>query len=141
MMAQIPTTQPPTTNPNLPMQSMPPQPAGLSRIYPTAANQTIPIPAGRIVDDSSRGILFWEVSDLSQQPNSHQRTDETLPEGNNWTIPFKVQWLSPVNKTVPFYKVRSMRNPYNKNRFLKIARDGTEIEPTVGRKLVELFHS
>ena len=152
------------------------------RLYPTAANSTIPIPAGRIVDDSSRGILFWEVTESvpkhgsaadkqargrnRESKSSHSKSNKNNNDdndyneyydkknasnknsnsnldsstANNWTIPFKVQWLSPPGKTVPFSKVRTMRNPYNKNRFLKIARDGTEIEPTVGRKLLELFH-
>lgn len=158
-------------------QQQPYYPAGVSKVYSTAANSTIPIPAGRIVDDSSRGILFWEVTEVAKQAHrrSRQRHDNnktginneatksttttneanddndvdddysTLKnpstQGNNWTIPFKIQWLSPPGKTVPFYKVRSMRNPYNKNQFLKIARDGTEIEPSVGRKLVDLFHT
>lgn len=120
----------------------------IPRIFPTAANPSIPIPAGRIVDDSSRGILFWEVGDSkeSKYKNNDATTqknnddDDDTITANNWTVPFKVQWLSPPNVTVPFYKVRALRNPYNKNKFLKIARDGTEIEPTVGRKLVNMFH-
>lgn len=38
----------------------------LPRVYLTAANPAIPIPAGRIVDDSTRGTLFWEISDDSE---------------------------------------------------------------------------
>lgn len=127
----------------VPIQYYPPS-ASFPRIFLTAANPSISIPAGRIVDDSSRGILFWEVSD-STEDKAKTNKDEDEDDGstmsaNNWTIPFKVQWLSPINKTVPFYKVRSLRNPYNKNKYLKIARDGTEIEPTVGRKLLAMFH-
>lgn len=127
--------------------------AALPRVYPTNANPSISLPAGRIVDDSSRGILFWEVEedknplptdesqyhDTTKSNDDHDDDDDSIT-ANNWTIPFKVQWLSPANKTVPFYKVRTMRNSYNKNKLLKIARDGTEIEPTVGRKLLEMFH-
>lgn len=170
--------------------------AALPRIYPTAANPSIPIPAGRIVDDSSRGTLFWEVVDSAaeaglasrkekkyeggssasdeiyhdSQDLGKQETPDTIidstttdtkslamftdkPEeagkgspksaikesDSNWTVPFKIEWLSPPGKTVPFFQVRHMRNPYNKNRFLKIARDGTEIEPSVGMKLVAMF--
>lgn len=171
--------------------------AALPRIYPTAANPSIPIPAGRIVDDSSRGTLFWEVVDTSAErvfaskkdkkecdvnlsasdENDHdsqdlgkQETPETIihnasidpkspaspidktgeagksspksvikDSDSNWTVPFKIEWLSPPGKTVPFFQVRHMRNPFNNNRFLKIARDGTEIEPSVGMKLVAMF--
>lgn len=134
-----------------------------SRVYATEPDPRISLPAGRIVDDSSRGILFWEVDDTRQaaaaakpgrsksaseastQPHfsseSTTYADADTENSNNWTIPFQVEWLSPPNKTVPFAKVRTLRNAYNKNKFLKIARDGTEIEPSVGRKLVELFHT
>lgn len=121
-----------------------PHSTSFPRIFPTAANSSIPIPAGRIVDDSSRGILFWEVSDPTEdntQPSKKEDySNDSSMSANNWTIPFKIQWLSPINKTVPFYKVRSLRNSYNKNKYLKIARDGTEIEPIVGRKLLAMFH-
>lgn len=51
--------------------------------------------------------------------------------------PFHVEWQSA--KKVPFYRTRGLRNPWNANREVKIARDGTEIEPAVGAKLVALF--
>lgn len=174
--------------------------AALPRVVHTAANPLIPIPAGRIVDDSSRGTLFWEIvedpvektkteeateqdadekverdqevgdgaktasesikCDASTSTNGDSdnsaKTDDKVDRGktsskedtfeasfdndSNWTIPFKVEWLSPPGKTVPFYKVRSIRNAYNKNRYLKIARDGTEVEPSVAKKLVDMFH-
>ncbi|KAF7712193.1 Uncharacterized protein PECH_006791 [Penicillium ucsense] len=53
--------------------------------------------------------------------------------------PFRIQWLS--TDRVPFHRTRGLRNPWNANREVKIARDGTEIEPTVGRKLISLFYS
>lgn len=116
--------------------------ASIPQIYPTAAQPQIPIPAGKIVDDSARGILFWEASTpeaaKQRQKSSHPASENSI---NNWTIPFKVEWLSPPGKTVSFYKVRNLRNPYNKNRYVKIARDGTEIEPSVGQKIIEMFHS
>lgn len=52
--------------------------------------------------------------------------------------PFRIEWMS--TERVPFYRTRGLRNPWNSNREVKIARDGTEIEPSVGRKLVQLFH-
>jgi len=50
---------------------------------------------------------------------------------------FKVEWLS--TRRVPFYSTRGLRNPWNVNREVKIARDGTELEPSIGKKLVALF--
>jgi YT521-B-like domain len=52
--------------------------------------------------------------------------------------PFRIEWVS--TERVPFYRTRGLRNPWNSNREVKIARDGTEIEPSVGRKLTQLFH-
>jgi len=50
---------------------------------------------------------------------------------------FKVEWIS--TRRVPFYSTRGLRNPWNVNREVKIARDGTELEPSIGKKLVALF--
>jgi len=50
---------------------------------------------------------------------------------------FRVEWIS--TKRVPFYRTRGLRNAWNANREVKIARDGTELETTVGKKLLGLF--
>lgn len=59
-------------------------------------------------------------------------------ETQSFGKPFRIQWLS--TERVPFHRTRGLRNPWNANREVKIARDGTEIEPSVGRKLIALFH-
>ncbi|KAE8554552.1 hypothetical protein EYB25_003091 [Talaromyces marneffei] len=58
--------------------------------------------------------------------------------GQTFGKPFRIEWIS--TERVPFYRTRGLRNPWNSNREVKIARDGTEIEPSVGRKLTQLFH-
>ncbi|KAF3181063.1 hypothetical protein TWF106_004143 [Orbilia oligospora] len=98
---------------------------------------TATAPRGRIIDDSSRGTIFWEVIEDSDSE------DESAPvEGTTiskaWGKPFRVEWVS--TSKVPFYRTRGLRNPYNVSREVKIARDGTELEPTVGRKLIQMFH-
>jgi len=50
---------------------------------------------------------------------------------------FRVEWIS--TKKVPFYRTRGLRNAWNANREVKIARDGTELETAVGKKLLALF--
>ncbi|KAI9792078.1 MAG: hypothetical protein M1816_003060 [Peltula sp. TS41687] len=52
--------------------------------------------------------------------------------------PFKIEWLCTIR--LPFYRARGLRNPWNGNREVKIARDGTELETSVGRRLLQLFH-
>ncbi|KAJ5739665.1 Nucleotide-binding alpha-beta plait [Penicillium manginii] len=104
-------------------------------------------PKGRIIDDSARGTIFWEVESLEDETDDarSERSVEGLlcledgeAEGQSFGKPFRIQWLS--TERVPFHRTRGLRNPWNANREVKIARDGTEIEPSVGRKLIQLFH-
>ncbi|CAL5867765.1 uncharacterized protein PFLUO_LOCUS1985 [Penicillium psychrofluorescens] len=106
----------------------------------TAATATAP--KGRIIDDSARGTIFWEVEsssgdelDTRSEPSVVAEAEE---EGQSFGKPFRIQWLS--TERVPFHRTRGLRNPWNANREVKIARDGTEIEPAIGRKLAQLFH-
>src|SRR5271170_2491143 len=43
------------------------------------------------------------------------------------------------NVPVQFQRTRLLRNPWNGNREVKISRDGTEIEPSVGARLLKEF--
>lgn len=52
--------------------------------------------------------------------------------------PFRIEWLA--TNRLPFYRTRGLRNPWNANREVKIARDGTELEPSVGKRLLQMFH-
>ncbi|KAH8157577.1 hypothetical protein CIB48_g10670 [Xylaria polymorpha] len=94
----------------------------LPKAIPTEATETCP--RGRIIDDSAAGQYSGKWSEMML----------TGP----WGKPFKLDWLSTTR--LPFYKTRGLRNPWNSNREVKIARDGTELEPTVGRKLIGLFN-
>ncbi|KAL2212128.1 hypothetical protein CC79DRAFT_1318147 [Sarocladium strictum] len=115
----------------------------LPKAIPTEVTEFAP--RGKIIDDSARGTIFWEVdveasddesdaaSETSSQPN-----DTTDEGGKTWGKPFKLEWLS--TNRLPFYRTRGLRNPWNSNREVKIARDGTELEPSVGRRLIGLFN-
>ncbi|KAG6900772.1 hypothetical protein C0993_002196 [Termitomyces sp. T159_Od127] len=48
---------------------------------------------------------------------------------------FKIQWLS--TEKVSFQKTKNIRNPWNHDREVKVSRDGTELEPGVGHRLIE----
>ncbi|KAF9544820.1 hypothetical protein EC957_011641 [Mortierella hygrophila] len=54
-----------------------------------------------------------------------------------WGIIFPVQWID-VHK-VPFARTTHMLNPLYENREVKVSKDGTEVEPTVGEQLISLF--
>lgn len=127
----------------------------LPRSIPTPATETAP--KGHIIDDSARGTIFWEADILDQNdPSSPTEPDSTTPgdeaEANKaiaedeerlsgpqaFGKPFKIEWMS--TNRIPFYRTRGLRNPWNANREIKIARDGTELETSVGRRLVQMFH-
>jgi hypothetical protein len=97
-------------------------------------------PGGHIIDDSARGTIFWEaeITDDEQDDDKTEEVDAADAEPQTWGKPFKIEWISTAR--VPFFRTRGLRNPWNANREVKIARDGTEIEPSVGRRLTQLFH-
>ena len=117
-----------------------------------STSATATAPRGHIIDDSARGTIFWEAESDSLTP--HSATDglsadsgETSGEDlsqkgsksqqTTFGKPFKISWQS--TERLPFYRTRGLRNPWNANREVKIARDGTELEPTIGRKLMGMF--
>ncbi|THH16948.1 hypothetical protein EW146_g3781 [Bondarzewia mesenterica] len=55
--------------------------------------------------------------------------------GEVWGEPFKVEWIQ--TERLPFYRTRNLRNPWNHGREVKVSRDGTELEPGVGKDLLE----
>jgi hypothetical protein len=110
---------------------------------PTPATEWAP--RGKIIDDSARGTIFWEaeLSDAEVEEEAPKK-DEKVVDGDNapvaqsWGKPFKIEWVS--TNRLPFYRTRGLRNPWNANREVKIARDGTELEPSVGERLIAMFH-
>lgn len=135
--------------------------AEIPMTIPTPATATAP--KGYIIDDSARGTIFWEAENMVQPETSlaasspantesadvsgdeaaeQQLKPPSHPDSPNASTtfgkPFKITWLS--TERLPFYRTRGLRNPWNTNREVKIARDGTEIEPSVGKKLVSMFN-
>ena len=130
-------------------------PKPTSLIDATDVPKSIPTPAtefaprGRIIDDSARGTIFWEAeltdSEASGDEDHVQHPDKEDPQAEgeapavaqSWGKPFRIEWLS--TNRLPFYRTRGLRNPWNANREVKIARDGTELEPGVGERLLQMF--
>lgn len=94
------------------------------------------IPAGRIIDELCRGKIFWEIDEVDHSPNDINDTVTSQPEG----LPksFGIDWLS--LKRIPFRQTTNLKNQLNENKEVKIARDGTELDSEVGRRLCSLFH-
>jgi hypothetical protein len=110
---------------------------------PTPATEWAP--RGKVIDDSARGTIFWEaelsepeVEDDVPEKEDTQTHNDTSAVAQSWGKPFKIEWRS--TNRLPFYRTRGLRNPWNANREVKIARDGTELEPSVGDRLVQMFH-
>lgn len=63
--------------------------------------------------------------------------DPTTPDQDPdvWGEPFKIEWVR--TDRLPFFRTRHLRNPWNHGREVKVSRDGTEIEPGVGKELLE----
>lgn len=108
---------------------------GPEKIMPVPASEFIP--KGRIIQDFARGSIFWEV-DREDDDDDTSSNGSVQEDTQSWGNPFKVEWITTAR--LPFYRTRGLRNPWNSNRFVKVARDGTELETTVGRKLIRLFH-
>ncbi|RFU25473.1 hypothetical protein B7463_g10864, partial [Scytalidium lignicola] len=116
----------------------------LPKAIPTPATDLVP--KGRIIDDSARGTIFWEIERDDAEGGDEEddiRSNRSDPEADSssptqtWGKPFKVEWISTTR--LPFYRTRGLRNPWNSNREVKIARDGTELETSIGRRLLALF--
>ncbi|EIW81230.1 hypothetical protein CONPUDRAFT_82255 [Coniophora puteana RWD-64-598 SS2] len=52
-----------------------------------------------------------------------------------WGEAFKIEWLC--TDKLPFFRTKHLRNPWNHEREIKVSRDGTELEPTVGQQLID----
>lgn len=130
--------------------SVPSGAANVPVTIPTPATSTAP--RGHIVDDSARGTIFWEaehdnaaansgtdgvVADSGETSGDESAQKSMVSQSTTFGKPFQISWQS--TERLPFYRTRGLRNPWNANREVKIARDGTELEPTVGRKLIGMF--
>jgi hypothetical protein len=108
------------------------------RKIPTPATEFAP--KGHIIDDSARGTIFWEadLSDIEDEEEEKSPSKMDAGEEGVDDKPFGVEWIS--TNRIPFYRTRGLRNPWNANREVKIARDGTELETSVGKRLIQMFH-
>ena len=108
-------------------------------------------PEGAVFIDAYRGIIFWEadlackddsspklLSATHDPKDSGETADPVKVKEREVSSPFEVEWVSTYR--LPFYRTRGLRNPWNANRDVKVARDGTELETNLGIRLLELFH-
>lgn len=53
----------------------------------------------------------------------------------DWGESFGAEWIKTTR--LPFYRTSHLRNPWNNCREVKVSRDGTELEPSVGQALLD----
>ncbi|KAF9215682.1 hypothetical protein BGZ59_000651 [Podila verticillata] len=85
-------------------------------------------------------LVAVEEAEKEGKPISTQEAEKIALASTttkSWGIKFPIQWIH-VHK-VPFSKTARMYNPYYENREVKVSKDGTELEPSVGQQLMALF--
>ncbi|CAE6410115.1 unnamed protein product [Rhizoctonia solani] len=102
---------------------------------------------GRVDDD---GVVRWDTAlttdlerarGLSEDTGVHpirealSENAETEEKPESWGKPFKIRWIK--TERLPFHRTRHLRNPWNSDREVKVSRDGTEVEPAVGQRLLD----
>ncbi|CAI2169341.1 4000_t:CDS:10 [Funneliformis geosporum] len=111
----------------------------ISKEMTTETVQWTPIDEAALAASSSRPSpnLDEKSRKKSQEEENEDLEDDAIPS-RNWGTTFRVEWIK-VQK-LPFIRTRHLRNPWNANREVKISRDGTEVEPVVGDRLLTEFH-
>ncbi|CAG8582069.1 6787_t:CDS:10 [Funneliformis caledonium] len=111
----------------------------ISKEMTTETVQWTPIDEAALAASSSRPSPNQDEKSRkkSQEEENEDLEDDAIPS-RNWGTTFRVEWIK-VQK-LPFIRTRHLRNPWNANREVKISRDGTEVEPVVGDRLLTEFH-
>lgn len=85
-----------------------------------------------------------EEEESSRSPSTYPDTKGKAPEHTAdadakkdpvWGDSFQVEWIR--TDRLPFYRTRHLRNAWNHDREVKVSRDGTELEPSVGQALLD----
>lgn len=90
----------------------------------------------RAEEDREKGKAVDRTGKLATTPAAAGPTaGQTQEDGPVWGESFKVEWIR--TERLPFTRTRHLRNPWNHDREVKVSRDGTELEATVGQALLE----
>lgn len=88
----------------------------------------------RSASDDTDATATARGSEIGGQEGD-ERTPPRQSSSDSWGKPFRVEWIR--TDPLPFQRVKKLRNPWRDNRQVKVSRDGTELEPGVGRQLLE----
>jgi hypothetical protein len=84
------------------------------------------------LEHSGDAALQTVAEELSENIDAAK---EGFADSEAWGRPFCVDWIR--TDHLSFSRTKYLRNPWNHGREVKISRDGTELEPSVGRQLLE----
>ncbi|KAL1918109.1 uncharacterized protein VTP21DRAFT_3375 [Calcarisporiella thermophila] len=90
------------------------------------------------VDIAEQNEEFREAEMESEADLEGAEQEGFPPKDKRWGSEFKVQWI--MLHKLPFTQTRHLRNPWNSNREVKVSRDGTEVETSVGEALIREFY-
>ena len=68
-------------------------------------------------------------------PEDTARDESKRDDGPVWGESFQVEWIR--TDRLSFNRTRNLRNAWNHDREIKVSRDGTELEPSVGQALLD----
>ena len=98
-----------------------------------AAHPTIPTPSSES-EDTLKHARDAALQTVAEEPTK----DLDAPKEGSAEArgrPFRVDWIC--TEPLSFSRTKHLRNPWNHGREVKISRDGTELEPSIGRQLLE----
>jgi len=98
------------------------------------AQSTVTAPS-RAREEVSEGALDAGLQTVAEEPGKENVVPPDDALGEIWGRPFRVDWIR--TERLPFFRTRHLRNPWNHNREVKVSRDGTELEPSIGQQLLE----
>lgn len=99
---------------------------------------TATAPRGWIYDDAARGTIFWEAEKADLEDVKEGDSPGRVRAKQKWSKEFVVEWLC--TRPLPFRFTHGLRNPWNDYQEVKISKDGTELEPKIGKLLMQMFH-
>jgi hypothetical protein len=115
-------------NPDAPYQAMKNPSAG--HIQQAVDHLTISEREG-----APQSALDSSLQTVTEEPTKEGYAPEAAVGEEAWGRTFNVNWIR--TERLPFFRTRHLQNPWNHGREVKVSRDGTELEPSVGQRLLE----
>ncbi|KAJ9095806.1 hypothetical protein QFC19_007420 [Naganishia cerealis] len=100
----------------------------------TNEEKRAPAATQAVSDRSAAADASTGISSPEQKRSASSKDNGNHPNDQHSHM-FKVEWIQ-VGE-LPFSSIKSLRNPWNQDKEVKVSRDGTELEPTIGAALLD----